>query len=381
MTQQMFADRLGKSKSWVDKVERGIRELNKLDVLHEIAAALRVDVALLQTGPLSGGAVPPADAELRGLVDGVQASLARYGPAAPARSLDRLARNAAYGWTTFRHGRLRRVLADLPGLLTQSRQARADAPGADAVAVEVYQLAATVLRKVGAAEVAWLAADRAMAVSVGLGDPVLAARAAVPLGGVVRELAQPRPAFELCVSVAHDLAPTDPLAVDEERLSVHGSLLLQAAMAAAQLGDPLTVLELVDQAAACAARVGDGQDHHHTGFGPALVDGVRVAAALALESPAVAVAAHEQAVTRPGWWGLPAGTRADHLVDAARGYAGTGQDAEAARTLLEADRIAPEEVRVRPAARAAVALALRQADRPDPRLVMLGESLGLDGAR
>jgi hypothetical protein len=228
--------------------------------------------------------------------------------------------------------------------------------------------------------VAWLAADRAMAVSVGLGDPVLTARAAVPLGGVVRELAQPRPAFELCVSVAHDLAPRDPLAIDEDRLSVHGSLLLQAAMAAAQLGDPLTVLELVDRAAACAARVGDGQDHHH-GFGPALVDGVRVAAGLVLDSPAVAVAAHEQAVTRPGWWGLPPGTRADHLIDAARAYADTGQGAEAARTLLEADRIAPEEVRVRPVGRATVALVLRVADRPDPRLVLLGESLGLDGAR
>jgi hypothetical protein len=157
--------------------------------------------------------------------------------------------------------------------------------------------------------------------------------------------------------------------------------LLQAAMAAAQLGDSLTVVDLLDRAAACATRVGDGRDHQHTLFGPALVDGVRVGTALALGSPAVAVAAHEQAVTRPGWWGLPAGSRADHLIDVARGYADTGRHGEAARVLLEADRIAPEEVRTRPAGRAAVALALRRADRPDPRLTALGEALGLDGAR
>ena len=33
MTQQMLADRLGKSKSWVDKVERGVRALDRYSVV------------------------------------------------------------------------------------------------------------------------------------------------------------------------------------------------------------------------------------------------------------------------------------------------------------------------------------------------------------
>ena len=33
MSQQVFADRLGKSKSWVDKVERGVRRLGKFSVV------------------------------------------------------------------------------------------------------------------------------------------------------------------------------------------------------------------------------------------------------------------------------------------------------------------------------------------------------------
>jgi hypothetical protein len=47
MSQQVFADRLGKSKSWVDKVERGVRTLDRYSVIQEIAEVLRVDPALL----------------------------------------------------------------------------------------------------------------------------------------------------------------------------------------------------------------------------------------------------------------------------------------------------------------------------------------------
>src|ERR1700755_3078321 len=47
MSQQIFADRLGKSKSWVDKVERGVRRLDKFSVVYDIADVLNVDVQLL----------------------------------------------------------------------------------------------------------------------------------------------------------------------------------------------------------------------------------------------------------------------------------------------------------------------------------------------
>ncbi len=47
MSQQVFADRLGKSKSWVDKVERGVRRLDKVSVIYEIADVLLLDVQLL----------------------------------------------------------------------------------------------------------------------------------------------------------------------------------------------------------------------------------------------------------------------------------------------------------------------------------------------
>ncbi|MFB9546127.1 helix-turn-helix domain-containing protein, partial [Micromonospora sagamiensis] len=38
MSQQVFADRLGRSKSWVDKIERGVRSLDRVSTLRDIAA-------------------------------------------------------------------------------------------------------------------------------------------------------------------------------------------------------------------------------------------------------------------------------------------------------------------------------------------------------
>ena len=40
LTQAVFADRVGKSKSWVEKVERGERSAGRLSVLDEILRGL-----------------------------------------------------------------------------------------------------------------------------------------------------------------------------------------------------------------------------------------------------------------------------------------------------------------------------------------------------
>src|SRR6476659_7049557 len=47
MSQQLVADRLGKSKSWVDKVERGVRRLDRFSVIYDIADVLQLDVQVL----------------------------------------------------------------------------------------------------------------------------------------------------------------------------------------------------------------------------------------------------------------------------------------------------------------------------------------------
>ncbi|WP_434742580.1 helix-turn-helix domain-containing protein [Micromonospora sp. SH-82] len=380
LSQQVFADRLGKSKSWVDKIERGVRRLDRVSVLREIADALRIDVAQLVLAV--DGAQPPAGAQVGDGVARIREVLARYdtivtpsGPSYPP--VTDLRQAVAHGWLSFQYGRYDRLFRGLPRLLAevQAHRGRHGDTESAVLLCQAYQLTAVLLRKVGQTPVAWVAADRAVAVGGAVGDEVLTARAVSTLGGVVRELGQPRRAYELCVAVAHRLAAPDQ-PVGEWR-SVHGFLLLQAAMCAAQLGDDSAVTQLVDQAGDVAELVGPGENHHWTAFGPPLVEGVRIAAAVTLGDPVTAVARHERARTRPGYGWLPPGTRADHLVDAAHGYAHLDDLPAAGRALLAADRIAPPEVRLRPHAHAVLTTVLRGTPRPDPLLVRLAEACGL----
>ncbi|WP_422751882.1 hypothetical protein [Micromonospora sp. WMMD708] len=60
-------------------------------------------------------------------------------------------------------------------------------------------------------------------------------------------------------------------------------------------------------------------------------------------------------VRREGWRRLPAEYRAAYLVDAARAYLQVGDLFGAGRVLIDADGIAPAEVRCRPVGRTVIA--------------------------
>lgn len=47
MTRQIFADRMGKSLSWVDKIRAGDRQLDRLSVLRQIASVLTIPLSVL----------------------------------------------------------------------------------------------------------------------------------------------------------------------------------------------------------------------------------------------------------------------------------------------------------------------------------------------
>ncbi|WP_181548478.1 hypothetical protein [Micromonospora saelicesensis] len=64
---------------------------------------------------------------------------------------------------------------------------------------------------------------------------------------------------------------------------------------------------------------------------------------------------HSTVVRREGWRRLPAEYRGAYLVDVARAYLQVGDLRGAARALVDADSIAPAEVRCRPLARTVIA--------------------------
>ncbi|GGM42185.1 transcriptional regulator [Micromonospora sonchi] len=380
MSQQVFADRLGKSKSWVDKVERGARTLDKVSTLADIAAVLRIDRAVLL-----GRDVQPVEAYAR--VEGVErirAALSSYDIALGRRVAGRevtaaqVARGVRHAWTTYQLGRYPQLIGVLPELLSGAQRGFArEAESGRVSLVEAYRVTASLLVKLGEGDLAWLAADRAM--SVATGDVVLVAAAAVQLGQVLRATGRAGLAVPTMRAAAYRIAVLGLDGGPPPHLSLCGSLLVQAALAAARHGDERAATGLLDEAADLAARVGDGHDHHRTGFGPTAVTTARTLAAVEWGDPATAVAWHRQATGGDGWRWLPAEHRAAHLIDTARAHLQADDPANAARVLLEADRIALAEVRHRPAARDLLTQLTRNPYAP-AAIIQLAATLGVPGA-
>ncbi|OZV80248.1 XRE family transcriptional regulator [Micromonospora echinospora] len=377
LSQQVLADRLGKSKSWVDKVERGVRSLDKVSTLQDIAAVLRIDTAVL----LGRDAQPSGVAERVEGVERIRAALSTYEIAlerpAARRVLpaDRLMREVTHVWTTFQHARYPQVVDLVPELVADAQRTHAHDPGAGRVPlVEAYRVTASLLMKLGAPDVAWLAVDRAIIAATG--DRVLVAAAAVQLGQVLRESGRARVGKSVMLAAAYRIAPPVIEYGTPAELSLCGTLVVQAALAAARDGDDRTAAELINEAADMAARVGDGHDHHRTGFGPTAVQLARVAATMESGDAEEAVAWHEKAITRDGWRWLPAEHRAAHLIDAARAYQYADDPINAGRVLMEADRIAPAEIRHRPAGRDILAQVARDPAAPTT-LIQLAATLGV----
>ncbi|MCX4471942.1 helix-turn-helix transcriptional regulator [Micromonospora sp. NBC_01655] len=362
MTQQMLADRLGKSKSWVDKVERGARALDRFTVIRDLADALRVDPVAL----LGRDARPPAaaGAAVDG-VDGVRAALARYdtvlaGPGGrTAPPTGELGRRVVHAWLTYQHADYPQLLRALPNLLGDAQRVHAcgGGDGAAELLVQAYGITSSVLVKLGEGDLGWLAADRAMSASTG--DPLLVAAATVPLGQALRVLDRAPLALTATIAAAHRIAPSVPRDSPPHELALHGTLLVQAALAAAACGDERSARELVDQAAGIADEIGDGHDRHWTSFGPTAVELARVATAVDLGAGDEAVARHEKVVGSDDWRRLPAEHRAAYLLDAARAYLQVGDPLAAGRALVDTERIAPAEVRLRPVARTLITDLLR----------------------
>ncbi|WBB79828.1 helix-turn-helix domain-containing protein [Micromonospora sp. WMMD882] len=389
MSQQVFADRLGKSKSWVDKIERGVRRLDKFSVLYEIADILQLDVQLLL------GKDPERRNDALNCIDQVEvdqirAALERYDavsayfdqvPYPPLLSDMRKAVNHA--WLTYQYGRYGMLTRGLPKLLRDAQAADAAYDGDDQrreaahLLGQVYQIASSVLRKLGECELAWLAGDRAMAVSQRADDQLLAGIATTRVASALLAMGRARSALELNLRFANRLAPDGVDDVPPQRLSVYGMLLLQGAMAAARTGDAATVEELFRGAQEAAHRLGGDHNHYWTCFGPTNVLLHRAAAAVELGDGGRAVETH-LAIDPVAFDALLPERRAHHMLDLARGFAQIGDVTSAGEMLLKGDRLAAPEIRCRPIAHEVMSDILRRTrGAPSSSVAELAEQMGV----
>lgn len=379
VTQKLLADRIGRSKSWIEKVEAGTRSANRIPILLAICQELRVDLPVLIGRDL--------ERDTRECIDHIQVeiirgALERYDaisneiPDGYRPDTAKTRRQLSYVWSAFELADYQVVSRILPSLLLDAQRSNVllgDAETAGTL-TEVYQIAASTLRKLGEYDLAWLAGDRGMSTAEQTGDSIAPALTGFRVANALVAIGRSGAAFNLNISLASRLESNLRTEAD---MSAYGNLLLQAAMAAAHKGDAISVRDLVREARDVAGHVPDRANHHRLSFGLTNVGVHHVSALVSLGEGGLAVEA-AGGIDEGGIRMLRRERRANHLVDVARGYSQWGMRDEALERLLEAETLAPREVNCRPLARGTIeSLMERSRGKPSGALRSLAERAGV----
>jgi transcriptional regulator with XRE-family HTH domain len=347
LSQPELARMLDRSVAWVSQVERGVRRIDRMSVLESVATALDIPLAELAAEAPVVAAVteePPGAGELRLVLSGAHVLRAMLG-GGRAPAVRTLRTRAGKAWELTHAGsysELTELLRGLvPDLETTARSApedqRAEAFGLLATA---YQACSAALAKLGEPDVAWIAADRAMAAAERAGDPLLVAAGAYRLVFVFIAARQYGQAEETARTAADALRPVAEEG-NPQAMSLWGGLTLQRAVMAARMNDADTAYSQLEQAGRIAAELGEGRNDYNTEFGPANVGLYEIAIAVELGDAGRALRVAAAVDTSA----LSAERRARMLVDVARAHAQRRQVTETVTALREAEDITPEQVR------------------------------------
>lgn len=390
MTRQVFADRMGKSLSWVDKIRAGDRQLDRLSVLRQIAAVLDIPLsALIDPESAERSRVCPDDRE----IDAVRQALRRYdaitnifrpdGDVLPEPDLPKLDRMVRYGWMAFQSANYQAIGQILADLVRDAQAAVWQLDGDERRSAQTwlawtYQLTAETAFKLGDAQLGWVAADRSIQIAEQTGDLTLIGSAARRVAHALSATHQSPDAIHLVQAAADRLEPQLSHG-DSAFISAYGMLLLKGSIAAASLQQAATVRDLQDEALSVADRLGADSNEHWSAFGTTNVLVYRVSALADMQSAGLIIEAAKQ-IPYGDLVRLPRERRASHLLDVSRGYLQAGQRDEAATTLLDADQLAREEVRCRQATRQLLTDLVRsypRGIRPLSNLTQLARSVGV----
>lgn len=361
---QRFADMVGRSTSWLDKIEKGERNLLRLPMLDRVAEVLGVDPAALTDGSTARQAAQCVDPVE---VQTIRQALSWY-PSLSVRGseqepkFDQVTKQLKYVDQAWLSSHFTVVVRHLPKLLREAQiLAFAAQPSYQVAAsrtlVMAYRLASSVLLKFESNDVAWLAADRAMQAALAVDDTLALARATRSVARSLTSTGQLPSAINALTGMADRMRPELAVRADE-LLSLYGMLYLAASIAAAKQEDAETALIMHEQAQTAAENFGLHYETHQTFFGSTNVALHRVAALVRLHEPGQALE-YAGNIDPRSISALPPERKVNYMLDITTAHTETGHYAEAARTLVEAERVAPEEVRCRPLAHGLIRAMLR----------------------
>ncbi|MFY1672699.1 helix-turn-helix domain-containing protein [Plantactinospora sp. WMMB334] len=386
LSQEVLAGLVGRTADWLGKIENNRIELDRLSVIKSLADVLDVSLGDLLAEPslLDWTADSGTDT-----VPALRAALMNYRVITPfghasnghePPGIADLRQNVGRLWSAYQESRFGYVTSRLPDLLHRAQAAADTLDGDDQDQARrllglAYQLAATQLTKLGETDLAWIAADRGLAAVRPTGDPVVTGSLFRSVGHALHSTGRYREAVRLTEDAAaylegHLHQPTPAPAL----LSVYGTLFLSGAMAAARANDPGTTRTFLATADETATRLGADANHLWTAFGPTNVAIHRVATAAELGNVQVAVDLGPRVDTT----GLPMERRVRHALEVARAYNSWNRVTDAQGALLNAEQMAPEQVRHHFLSRQlALTWIRRQRGKPTAELVGLARRLNV----
>ncbi|MBB5785591.1 hypothetical protein HD601_000166 [Jiangella mangrovi] len=304
--------------------------------------------------------------------------LAAHQPLGDARDLDALEADIAATWTAYQDSRFGYATHRLVTLIPDAKIAAHEYQGdrqqrALGLLALTYQVAAGTLTKLGEADLAWNASDRGIDAAYRSGNPTV-------IGSLFRSVAhslQATGAYAAAVQMTNDAIEffephlSDP---SPAMLSVYGTLLLSGSMAAARADDRHTVQAFLTGADGAAHRMGGDANHLWTAFGPTNVAIHRVSTAMELGDIQIAIDLGPQIDTSA----VPTERRVRHSLEVARAWSTANRRDEALATLLDAEQLAPEQVRYHYLSRNLVQTWIRtQRGQPSFELAELAHRLGI----
>ncbi|WP_436501651.1 helix-turn-helix domain-containing protein [Actinokineospora sp. HUAS TT18] len=373
LSRKQFADMVGRSTSWLDKIETGERELVRLPMIERVAEALAIDPAVLTDAAHAELAEHCVDTTE---VVAIRTALAAYpglaGNRAESVGLTGIRKQAEYLDLAWLSSRFTVVARHLPNLMMDAQAAVLAAPAGDQVEayrvlVTTYRLASSMLLKFEANDVAWLAADRAMFTAMSVDDTWSLARATRSVARAMTSTRQEAQAIRTLLDMADRMrGETDTHAA--ELLSLYGMLFLAASITAAGQDDAATAREMHDEAMVAALRFEPHYNAHHTFFGLTNTLIHRVSALVRLHEGGRALE-FAATIDPSAVAALSAERQSNFLLDLTEANTSVGNYPQAVRLLGQAERVAPEEVRCRPLAHGLLRSLLRNTTGEPAKLV------------
>ncbi|MFE7227004.1 helix-turn-helix domain-containing protein [Nocardioides sp. NPDC057577] len=383
LSQEVLAGRVGRTSDWLSKIENGRIELDRLSVLRVLADALDTTLADLIAEPSllkwTEDSGQHTVAALRSvLMDYRPGTKFLSGPATEPVTLDEIVTRLDDAWTAYQAARFGYTTVQLATLIPDAKNAVAAYEGDDSRVASgrlalAYHLAATVLTKLGETDLAWTASIRGMEAARLSENPVV-------IGSLLRSLShslQSAGEYAEAVRLTHDaiefLAPYMAKA-GRTLTSIYGVALLAGSMAAARADDRPTVRDFLDGASRAASRLGSDHNLMWTAFGPTNVAIHRVSTSMELGDLQVALSLGPTLDTSA----VPTERRVRHALEVSRAFSSANQRDQALATILDAEQVAPEQVRYHFLSRHLAQTWIRtQRGKPSHELVGFAQRLGV----